>query len=359
MPKPPAEFILHRLYKGQVEIKELVKSHGYRVMDEKNGRNWEKSPSATGLTGTMDSGDGLMMYPMSEAMKFIDRQFQNKSLKQVVEDENFTLTKLFKDARLAHKTKSGLGKSVGTASHTYVEEVLKNLKKAQDTRTQVIVPPVPRAVDLAAEYMSSFQNIVPFYKFKKIEDAERFKAVITKDIEVRSLMWQESMMIQSSCEAAESFFIGAMKQGALRVWAVEKVVHSRKYFYSGKFDAILEFVKPFTWRGYTIPIGVYITDFKTSNPSKDYPMGIYPNYLPQTGLYDIAWTEEFPEFKDRISGHLLLGSSKQGAGFHPYLSKARERNRLWAMSLVPVMEYMHLGEKELKGVNYYGGKDGK
>jgi len=355
VPRPPAEFITHSLYKGQVQIRELVKSHGYRVMDPKHGREWELSPSATGLTGRMEKGEGLMMYAMSEAMKYMDRQLQNKSVKSAIDDEKFNLKELFIKARQAHRDKSALGRRVGTESHLYVKELLTAMKKAQKHRTQFIVPPPPRAADLANEFTESYQNILAFYKIDKIEEAEKFRATIGRDLEVRALLWNESLMVQKACEAAREFFLEAAKQGVLRVWGVEQLVHSRKLFVSGRFDSILEFVKPFTWRGYLIPVGVYLVDFKTSNPSVDYPMGIYPEHLAQLGLYDVMYCEEFPEVMDRITGHLILGSSKVGTGFHPYVSKARDRNRQWGMALAPVVEFMHQGEKELRGLNLYGG----
>lgn len=354
MPKPAAEFNLHRLYKGAVEIREYPKSHTYKINDPANKRSWEVSPSATGLTGSMDKGAGLMMFAMSEAMKYIDRTFQNKSLKVAIEDESFTLKQLFKDARLAHRAKSDLGKRVGTAAHSYVEELLKALKKSQDTRSQFIVPQVPRATELKNDLDGSLQNILSVYKLEKIEHAEKLAETIRKDVLNRGLIWQESLMIQHACEAARQFFVLAAKKGVIKVWAVEKIVHSRALFYSGRFDCVLEFVKPFQWRGYTIPAGMYVSDFKTSNPGVDYPMGIYPNFLAQVGLYDVALCEEFPEMEAKITGHMLLGSSKTGLGFHPYVSLKRERNNNWARALVPVMEYMHQGEKELRGLDLYG-----
>lgn len=356
MPKPPAEFVLHTMYKGQVQIKELINSHTYKVQDVKNGRDWEVSPSATGLTGRLEKGAGLMVYAMSEAMKYMDRQFTNMSVKSMVEQSDFTFKKLFKDARQAHINKSALGKRVGTASHNYVEDLLKALLHSQKRHVQFIVPPAPLAIDLRAELKQSWLNIIDNYTFNKIETVDKYREVVNRDIEVRSLLWQEALMLQRTCTSAREFFIAAVKAGAIKIWAVEQIVHSRQYFFSGRFDCILEFVKPFEWRGYTIPKGVYITDYKTSNPGTDYPMGIYPEHLPQVGLYDIAYCEEFPEVKDRVTGHLILGSSKHGLGFHPYVSMKRDRNRRLGASLVPVMEYMHQIESELKGLNLYGDK---
>lgn len=356
MPKPPAPFELLHLYKGEVQVKFFPNSHTYKIYDPANKRNWEVSPSATGVTDKMEKGAGLMMYAMSEAMKYMDQVFMNKGLRQMVDDEKFTLTQLFKDARQAHKDKSALGKRVGTASHDYVEELLKAFMKAQNTGTQFIVPQVPRAMDLASELRQSWQNIIEVYQFKTIGDVKKYREVVMRDVDVRSKIWEESMMVQRACEGAREFFVAAAKAGAIRVWAVEQFVHSRQLFVSGKFDSILEFVKDFTWRGYTITTGVYIADFKTSNAAVEYPMGIFPNHLAQIGLYDVAYCEEFPEVRDRIKGHLVLGSSKYGEGFHPYVSLKRERNRDWAIAIVPVMEYMHQGEKELKGLDLYGGK---
>lgn len=356
MPKPPAKFELFTMYKGEVQVKFFPNSHTYKILDPKYKRNWEVSPSATGVTDKMEKGAGLMMYAMSEAMKYMDQVFMNKPFRLMVDDEKFTLTQLFKDARQAHKDKSALGKRVGTTSHAYVEALLTAFKKAQDTGTQFVVPQVPRAVDLANELRESYENIIGVYSFKTMKDVEKYREVVNRDIEVRAKIWQEAMMIQNACEAARQFFLAAAKAGALRVWAVEQFVHSRELFVSGKFDSILEFVKNFTWRGYTIYTGVYITDFKTSNPAVEYPMGIFPNHLAQVGMYDVAYCEEHPEVMDRIKGHLILGSSKTGEGFHPYVSTKRERNRQWAIALAPVLEFMHQGEKELKGLQLYEGK---
>lgn len=355
MPKPPAEFELLRLYGGQVEVKFLINSHTYKVNDPKYGRVWEVSPSVTGLTDSMEKGAGLMVYAMSEAMKYMDRTFLNKPFKTMVDDPEFTLQKMFKEARQAHLDKSALGKRVGTDSHSYVETLLKNFKKAQDEGGSFSVPPVPRASDLADELKQSWLNIIEVYEFKDPATVDKYREVVNRDIEVRGRIWAEAFMVQHACQAAREFFVAAAKQGALRVWAVEQFVHSREFFFSGKFDAILEFIKPFVWREYPIGVGVYFTDFKTSNPGVDYPMGIFPNHLPQVGLYDVAYCEEHPQLADRIKGHMILGSSKTGGGFHPYVSLKRERNREWGKSLVPVVEFMHQGEKELKGLQLYGG----
>lgn len=356
MPKPPAPFELYHLYGGEVQIKFLTNSHTYKVYDPKYKRNWEVSPSATGATDQMEKGAGLMVYAMSEAMKYMDRTFQNKSLHAIVEDPKFTFTQLWKDARQAHKDKSDLGKRVGTTSHAYVEKLLKAFKKAQDTGTQFIVPPVPRAMDIASELRQSWENIISVQSFKTRKDLEKYKEVLARDVEIRTAIWEESMMVQNACEGAREFFVEAARQGAIRVWAVETLVHSRELFISGIFDSILEFVKDFKWRGYPIGAGIYITDYKTSNPGVEYPMGIFPNHLCQVGMYDVAYCEEHPDMKDRIKGHLILGSSKTGVGFHPYVSLKRERNRNWAIALVPVLEMKRQAEKELKGLQLYGGK---
>lgn len=356
MPKAPAEFVLHTHYKGQVQIKELINSHKYKIFDEEKGRDWEQSPGVSSISGAMDKGGGLMVYAMSESMKYIDRQFTNHSVKSVIEDPDFSLKEMFKKARQAHLDKSALGKRVGTASHVYVEDLLKALVQSQKRHTQFVVPPAPLAIDLAAELKQSWINIIDNFTFDKIETVEKYRQIVNRDAEVRSLLWQESLMLQRTCVSAREFFIAAVKAQSLKVWAVEQIVHSREYFFTGRFDCVLEFIKPFTWRGYTIPKGIYVTDYKTSNAGVDYPMGIFPEHLAQCGLYDVAYCEEFPEIKNRITGHLILGSSKFGTGFHPYASLDRKRNRMWGKSLVPVVEFRHQAEKELKGLDIYKGK---
>lgn len=353
MPKPPAEFELLRLYDGKVEMKYFPNSHTYKILDPEYNRNWEVSPSASGLTGQMSKGAGLMMYSMSEAMKYMDQIFRNKSLRELV-DSDFTFTQLFKDARRAHIDKTELGQRVGTATHGYVEELLLNFKRAQDTGSAFSVPTVPAAIDIAADLKQSWANIISQYNFKDLNTVDKYREIVDRDTRVRAKIWGEALMIQRACEAAREFFVAAARARALRVWAVEQMVHSRKHFYSGRFDAILEFTKTFVWRKYPIDAGIYIADLKTSNPGTDYPMGLYPEHLPQLGYYDVAYTEEYPQMLKRITGHILLGSSKHGDGFHPYVSRKRVRNRKWAVALRPVAEYIHQGQQELKGLQLYG-----
>lgn len=356
MPKPPAEFELLKLYKGEVQIRFYPGRHTYKVNDPEFNHNWEVAPSVTGLTDSMEKGAGLMVYAMSEAMKYMDKVFHNKSLHAMVDDDKFTFQQFFKDARKAHIDKSALGKRVGTATHDYVGALLNSYKLAQDTGTTWKVPVVPKALDLKEELRQSWLNIIDVYAFNDPKQVDKYREVVNRDIEVRSLIWNETLMVQRACQASREFFLAAAKANVLKVWAVEQPIYSRKYFFVGRFDAIIEFVADFTWLGYTIPAGVYVADLKTSNPGVDYPMGIYPNHLAQVGLYDVGYCEEFPAVLDRIKGHLLLGSSKTGSGFHPYVSLERERNREWGKSLVPVVEYTHQAEKDLKGLDLYGSK---
>lgn len=355
MPKPPAKFELLRLYKGEVQIKFYPGKHTYKVFDPKYNRDWEIAPSATGLTDSMEKGAGLMVYAMSEAMKYMDNVFQNKPLRQMVDDEKFTFKQLFQEARGAHIKKSQLGKRVGTASHSFVEALLTSYKEAQDNGTNWKVPVIPRALDIKEELRQSWLNILDVYDFKTLTQVEKYREVVNRDTQVRGQIWNESLMVQRACQAAKEFFLAAAKAQVLKVWAVEQTVYSRELFVVGRFDSIIEFVRDFVWRGYTIPAGVYVADLKTTNPGTDYPMGIYPNHLAQLGIYDVAYCEEFPTVLERIKGHLVLGSSKTGEGFHPYASLERERNRAWGKSLRPTVEYMHQAEKELKGLQLYGG----
>lgn len=356
MPRPPAEFELLKLYGGKVQVRFYPKSHTYKVNDPEYGHNWEIAPSVTGLTDSMEKGAGLMVYAMSEAMKYMDRVFQNKPLRAMVDDPKFDFKQLFKDARKAHLDKSSLGKRVGNASHEYVQSLVSSYKLAQDTGATWKVPLVPRALDIKEELRQSWLNIIDVFDFKTMTNVDKYREIIARDAEVRGQLWNEALMVQRACQSSREFFLAAGNAQALKVWGVERVVYSRKLFFIGRFDMLIEFVRNFTWQGYTIPAGVYMTDFKTSNPAVDYPMGIFPNFLAQVGLYDVAYCEEFPSALDRITGHLILGSSKAGDGFHPYVSKFRERNREWGMALRPVVEYMHQADKELKGLQLYGGK---
>lgn len=359
MPRPPAEFELVKLYKGEVQIRFYPNSHTYKVLDSEYGHQWEVCPSVTGLADEMSKGAGLMVYAMSEAMKYMDKVFQNKSLRQMVDDPEFNFKKFFQDARKAHIEKSGLGKRVGTASHEYVKDLLVSYMEAQNSGQTWKVPVVPQAVDLKEDLRQSWLNIIDVQPFKDLKQVDKYREVVSRDIEVRAAIWNEAIMEQRSCTSARAFFVAAAKAQVLKVWGVEQMVYSRTLFAVGTFDSILEFVRPFPWDGYTIPAGVYVADLKTSNAGHDYPMGIYPNHLFQMGGYDVLYTEEFPGTDERFTGHLALGSAKDGSGFHPYASLQRERNREWFKSMRPVVEYMHQAEKELKGINLYGAKKGK
>lgn len=359
MPRPPAEFELIKLYKGKVQIRFYPKSHTYKVLDGEYGHNWETCPSVTGIVDQMAKGGGLMAYAMSEAMKYMDQTFKNKSLRQLVDDPKFEFKTFFQEARKAHIEKSNQGKRIGTAAHSYFEQLLVSYMDAQNKGGTWKVPLVPRAIDLKEDLRQSWLNIIEVQPFATVAQVDRYRETVDKDIRIRMAIWDEALKEQRACQSVREFFLAAAKAQVLKVWGVEQMVYSRTRFVIGRFDAILEFVRPFVWNGYTIPAGVYVSDLKTSNASKDYPMGIYPNHLCQMGGYDVLYTEEYPGTQERFTGHLALGSAKDGSGFHPYASLQRERNCEWFKALRPVAEYMHQADKELKGLQLYGGEKGK
>lgn len=70
---------------------------------------------------------------------------------------------------------------------------------------------------------------------------------------------------------------------------------------------------------------MFVVDFKTSNPSREFQQGVYPENYAQTGGYDIALTEEFPNIK--IDGHAIINLSKKTGKLNIDYSYDRQENR--------------------------------
>lgn len=87
-------------------------------------------------------------------------------------------------------------------------------------------------------------------------------------------------------------FIGWAKENKVKFIDSEKVVHSVKNFYGGKFDFLCE-----------IDGKTYLGDYKTSS-------GIYFEMFLQCAGYQLALEEQEPETK--IDGHIIVNTTKDG-----------------------------------------------
>jgi hypothetical protein len=115
-----------------------------------------------------------------------------------------------------------------------------------------------------------------------------------------------------------------------------------------------------TWSGdVTDFTGRYIVDFKSTNASSESPKGIYPEYLAQCAVYEVAIIEEHPDRK--YDGYLILNGSKQPYTdkktgqeypvFNTHFSFRNEQHREWAKLLARNKELIYAANKEMKESN--------
>ena len=140
MASKPAEFELSKHYKGVATLKFYPKAHYYVVddpeyVDPKTGKIKplvkQQLGGATSLTGVMDKGMGLMLYPMYESSKFLRNYFATTTVKEMIDNPE-TVNDLLKLANSAHTNKSDRGKSVGTDAHAWVQLYLEALRDWQE-----------------------------------------------------------------------------------------------------------------------------------------------------------------------------------------------------------------------------------
>lgn len=171
---------------------------------------------------------------------------------------NQVLTELhLEEARRAHVKKSDKGKDVGTEVHEAIEQILNITARTG--------------------------------QYEK-----------TDIVEVQS----------PEAEKALKAFRNWLLDTAPRVLAAEEIVYSLQHHYSGTFDALLE-----------IDGKVVLADVKTTNASKDAPLGIYPEYFLQLGAYSLAYTENerctngddmWGEIANPIDDIMVINASKTG-----------------------------------------------
>jgi hypothetical protein len=370
MPRKPAEFEESKHYNGEAIARFYPGAHYYKVDDDGyiNPLTGKPQPlkgqrmgGGTSLTGVMAKGQGLMLYPMYEMRKYLKQFFRTNTIEDFF-DSNMTIEDLLKEACNAHVKKSDRGKNVGTDAHAWVEQYLRELMRVQDGDVfDFKCPEIPSVEDIAIVLRKSYLAIFNAHKPTNVEEYMQLPKLLFQDAEIQQALWTEATMLHRSTTAAKAWF----ELHDIYVHGTEDTVYSRKLQVCGKYDADISVTcsEKCGWcylngdeekklnilnesgDNYKFK-GRYIADFKSTNASRDAPKGVYPEYLAQCGVYDLAKTEEFPEIK--YDGHLILNGSKNEGTFATHFSFERERNCAWAMTLADVKEFMYDAGKEVK-----------
>lgn len=359
MPKAPATFEESKHYGGVVTVRFYPKAHFYKVDDPEHPDGplvGERMGGATSLTGTMNKGMGLMMYPMYEATKYLRAYFRSTTIEEFCNDE-LTINDLLDQAHKAHVKKSDRGKSVGTDAHAWVEDYLLKLMASQhEEGPKFVEPEIPEVEDIAVTLRKSYISIINNLKPSTLDDYRKLPKLIMQDLDIQEAIWIEATMLQKSITAAKEWFD---RHPGIIVHGVEGVVYSRKLIICGSYDSDLTVTctekcgwcyrnqpAPTDGTKYDDFTGRYIVDFKSTNASTDAPKGIYKEYLAQCGIYMEAQMEEFPD-RD-YAGCLILNGSKNDGKFASHFSFNTERDRRWAILLAELREFLYEGDKEIK-----------
>lgn len=360
MAKEKAKFEETKHYNGEATVKFYPGMHGYFVTDPEMGHKNQRMGGGTSLTGQMAKGMGLMLYPMYEMRKYLKQYFRSTTIEEFF-DAPMNLDDLLKEATQAHVKKSDRGKSVGTDAHAWVEAYLReclriqelhNLESNAQVNEDFVYPEIPTVEELHKILRTSYIDIFKAAKPTTIDDYRGLSKLLFQDAEIQEALHIEATMLEKSITAAKQWF----DLHDIKVHGTEDTVYSRTLAVCGKYDGDISVTcsEKCGWcyrnGDKTQPeedfTGRYITDFKSTNESSGAPKGIYPEYLAQCGVYDLAKTEEFPDIK--YHGHLILNGSKNNGTFNTHFSFERDRNRRQAVVLA-----------ELKEINYAAGKEMK
>lgn len=262
-------------------------SHAYK-------KNNERLLGVTGIKSIIAS-EGLAHYYKAEAIKYFVRKLVPMNDEVLVMPENIEAFKeMCKEASTAHNAKSQRGKDNGTLVHDWIEQWLN----AHRDGTQ---PP---------EMLPKLED--------PVEDADKYMAdpwALETD--------KQNVVERNNLIDALEQFVEWWGEHTIEVVATERIIMSLKYEYAGRFDAILK-----------IDGKTYMIDFKTSNPSWEYPSGVFPDFFCQLGGYDVAWSEEhhwdlFQKNESPFDGHAIFNLNKQTGKFYRVYSFDTKINRTW------------------------------
>lgn len=292
MPKTVVES--YKLYEGHpdlpdgqkfIEVLYYPTSHAYKVGGEK----------LIGVSGVSDHIEkpGLRFYYMNEAIGYLTRSLvpANDGVFQLPESADAWKTTCT-EAKSAHKVRSDRGKENGTRTHSWLELFL--IAKRDKTE----VPALPEQFDIPKSTPG-----MSYEQLTEIEVKKEFNNLVE----------------------ALSQFIDWHEKHDVEVVALERLVFSLDHRYAGRFDAILK-----------IDGKTYLVDFKTNNPTADYPNGIYPEMFCQIGGYDVAWTQEMAPEKHHknesgLDGHAVFNFNKKTGKFYKHYQEGDDLklNRNW------------------------------
>ena len=350
----------------------------------------QRMGGGTSLTGVMAKGQGLMLYPMYEMKKFLKLWARSNSFEEILKSP-LDWDEILKAGTQAHVKKSDRGKSVGTDAHSWHEAYLKELMRVQilwaESHTteleagvfsdekrkfytdNVILPEIPEVEEVKDVLRRSYIALFKATKPANFDDYKKLPRLLFQDAEMQEAIHIEASMLHRSMVATREW----VSQHDIFVYGTEDTVYSRIYQICGKYDGDISVACTsrcqWCFRNGDMSIdardfvGRYIEDFKSTNVSTDAPKGIYPEYLAQCGVYDLAKTEEFPEIK--YDGHLIVNGSKNEIvdekgnpkldknkqplrAFNTHFSFNRERNREWAKRLSGLKEDIYQAGQEMK-----------
>lgn len=267
-------------------------SHAYKI-------SGDKKLGVTTVTGIINK-ESLAHWFKAEAIKHIRRALVPMDDGVIVAPESLEeLEEILKAAGTASNAKGDKGKDFGTKTHAWLEAFLHHKKDGD---------PMPASWEKVA---------IPDKKEEKYA-GKPYEYQAEKE-------WAEEN--NNIAEALENF-LEWWAENDIEVVDIERIIYSKKYDYSGRFDCILR-----------INGKLYLVDFKTNNPTWEYPQGVYPEVFSQLGAYDTAYNEEF--YYDKFlknescfDGHLVLNFSKKSGKFAKAYSFDVIKNRaFWVYTL--------------------------
>lgn len=264
----------YEMYGGEVELTYLPNSHTYKI-------DGDKKIGVTTITGIINK-ESLMKWPLDEAMTYLKRELIAKPQAMDAKSISFSISKieeLLEGASKEYLVKRTRGTDAGTAGHDWLEKLLRSMQDGTPAPEKMVKFPKE-----AYEHLSEWTD-------------ERIR------------MEDHNHIV----DAVEDF-LKWIAAHDVEVLEVERIIYSREYDYAGRFDAILK-----------IDGKVYMIDFKTSNPSRDFIFGVYPENFAQTGGYHIAYCEEFPD--KVIDGHAIFNLSKKTGKLSIEYSEEVELNK--------------------------------
>lgn len=227
---------------------------------------------------------------MNEAIASVERSLKPERNGTWVTPEDWD--EVVKVAKIAFRGKTDRGKENGTRIHKWLEKFC--IAKRDGTSE----PELPKPVE------------VP-----KLSKDTGWDEVLDIDVKIE---WNNLI-------EALSQFVGYWSAHEIEVVALERIIYSRQYDYAGRFDAILR-----------IDGELCLVDFKTNNPTREYPQGVFPEMFCQIGGYDVAYTEEnYPELHQKnqscFNAHVVFNFSKRTGKFNKKFLRGEDLrlNRTW------------------------------